>query len=245
MLLTEGSDWAYWIQDIWNILGTVQHSISDMLLKWKRWCEEVPWTCHGTSNCFISDKRRAPHCSLDPCQPHHRPAQLVHKALLVFSSHFLTFPTHSSAGHSLQGKLPDHEITLLFFLSFSCCSDTQLLVLSKSYSDLSCLAVTNILFGHLLSLIFHLLQLFYCRVWQSAFKKLCSWRAVGKTSSFNAWRIYKTIFAARYFNYILMVQEYIMSSLLRREYFLLISMRLSTLQPLFSSFLSFAFECFK
>lgn len=122
----------------------------------------------------VAHKRRAPHCSLDPCQPHHRPAQLALKAVLVFSSHFLTSPTHSSSGHSPQGKLPDLEIALPFFLSFSCCSDTKLPVLSPSYSDSPCLAVTSILLGHLLSLTSHLPRLFHGRMGQSAFKKLCS-----------------------------------------------------------------------
>ena len=148
----------------------------------------MPWNI----KCFISDTQEKS-SALDPCQPH-QPAQLAHSAALVFPSHFLTFPMHSSSGHSPQGKLPDHEIALPFFLSFSCCSDTNLPVLSKSYSDLPChhqhpswtSAQSHIPFALALSQ----------QNVTACLQKALQLKGCGKNLPIQ-WRIYRTIFTAR------------------------------------------------
>lgn len=74
MLQTEGSDLVYWIQHTWVILGMVEHSISDVLLKWKMmtWgCTlDIPGKHHPMKPpaSSVSRERRAPHCNLDHCQ---------------------------------------------------------------------------------------------------------------------------------------------------------------------------------
>lgn len=93
----------------------------------------------------VTHKRGAPHCSLDPCQ-HQLQASSAHKAVLVFSSHFLTSPTYSSFGHSLQDKrLRDHEIVLPFFLFFRAALTPSFLCYPEVMTCLALLSPTSFL----------------------------------------------------------------------------------------------------